>query len=155
MVRAYLRYESRAVAGVVASPEANCVEMGEGLVAVGGLERVLLWDLRTSTLRAALPPYPDPGADRTYLPDPDLVAPKDAHVTVLARLNTRLAAGYAFSLLYLFLPPPKGNKPLPKRPVLFRQNRISSYLFVDVKNVNFKTVLVRAGTVTEWFVCGT
>ena len=95
MVRAYLRYEPRSVAGVVASPEANCVEVGEGLVAVGGLERVLLWDLRTASLRAALPPYPQPGdAESEFLPDPDLVAPKHAHVTFLARFQSRLAAGY-------------------------------------------------------------
>lgn len=96
MVRAYLRYEPRSVAGVVASPEANCVEVGEGLVAVGGLERVLLWDLRTASLRAALPPYPQPGdAESEFLPDPDLVAPKHAHVTFLARFQSRLAAGYS------------------------------------------------------------
>jgi len=105
MVRSYLRYEPRAVAGVIASPEANCVVVADGaggsggqqhqlVVATGGLERVLLWDLRTGGLRRALPPYPDPGADRTYLPDPDLIAPKHAHVTVLARLQDRVAAGY-------------------------------------------------------------
>ena len=70
------------------------MEVGEA-VAVGGLERVLVWDLRTASLKAALPPYPQPGdATSDFLPEPDLVAPKHAHVTVLARLQSRLAAGY-------------------------------------------------------------
>lgn len=51
MGRSYLRYELKDTFGIIASPDANAIfdSTGNGAIS-GGLEDVLVWNLRTGTL---------------------------------------------------------------------------------------------------------